>query len=84
MSRLGGLSLAATASTDAHFGSKQAIGGVVVVGSMPLHFAAEAGHADVVALLLRHGAPVESRTSAGATPLILAAKHLDLVRLVTE
>lgn len=50
------------------------------VGSMPLHYASEAGHAEVVKLLLASGAPVNALSSVGTTPLILAAKHLDVVR----
>ena len=43
-------------------------------GYTPLHYAARAGHMDCVSLLLRSGAPVHARTSAGgATPLMRAA-----------
>ena len=42
-------------------------------GYTPLHYAARAGHAECVALLLRRSAPVHARTSGGATPLMRAA-----------
>jgi len=38
----------------------------------PLHVAAMAGNADVVKTLLAHGARVDTRTAAGATPLVSA------------
>jgi len=54
------------------------------VGSMPLLYASEAGHVEVVKLLLASGAPVNALSSVGTTPLILAAKHLDVVRFALK
>lgn len=54
------------------------------IGSMPLHYASEAGHVEVVKLLLAHGAPVNALSSIGTTPLILAAKHLDVVSFASN
>ena len=54
-------------------------------GPSPLHWAAEAGHAPVVAALLRHGADANARDAAlGRTPLHRAAREgrLDVVRLL--
>ena len=43
-------------------------------GSQPLHYAVILpGSADVVSLLLQHGAPVNTRLPGGQTPLMLAA-----------
>ena len=39
----------------------------------PMHIATRAGHADVLALLLEHGADVDSRDGNGSTPLHWAA-----------
>ncbi len=41
----------------------------------PLHFAANAGHADVVRFLLDHGAKADAKTSAGWTPWTLALRE---------
>ena len=41
----------------------------------PMHVAAEAGHADVLSLLLEHGADVDVRTDEGVTPLYWASKE---------
>jgi ankyrin repeat protein len=40
-----------------------------------LHLAAELGRADLVKLLLDHGAAVNARTDDGGTPLAIAVKH---------
>ncbi|KDO31978.1 hypothetical protein SPRG_03194 [Saprolegnia parasitica CBS 223.65] len=50
----------------------------------PLHEAALYGHADVVAVLLAHGALVASHTTRGRTPLMYAARggHLDVLDLL--
>lgn len=42
-------------------------------GYTPLHYAARAGHAECVALLLREGSSVHARTAGGATALHRAA-----------
>ena len=42
-------------------------------GRTALHAAAYAGHAEVVAFLLKHGAPVDARDNKDRTPLHLAA-----------
>jgi len=39
----------------------------------PLHFAAKAGHQEIVALLLRHGAAIDARDENDTTPLHFAA-----------
>jgi hypothetical protein len=44
-----------------------------VSGSTPLHLAARSGAAELVGLLLSHGAAVEARDRRGATPLLVAA-----------
>lgn len=51
-------------------------------GYSPLHYAAYAGHGDVCALLVQHGARINERNDAGATALFLAAQqgHHDIVR----
>ena len=50
-------------------------------GSFPLHFAAENGHNDVVAYVLRQSVDVNIRNETGSTALHLAANdgHLDIV-----
>ncbi|EQC39553.1 hypothetical protein SDRG_02989 [Saprolegnia diclina VS20] len=50
----------------------------------PLHEAALYGHADVVAVLLAHGALVASHTTRGRTPLMYAARggHLAVLDLL--
>jgi ankyrin repeat protein len=55
-------------------------------GYTPLHIAAECGHEDVVAYLIRSGADVEQVTSSGSTALQLAAGrgHLPVVRLLVD
>jgi ankyrin repeat protein len=56
-------------------------------GYTPLHYAARAGHAAIVRLLLDGGGDVNARTRAGgATPLHRAAYqgHLEVVRLLVE
>ena len=41
----------------------------------PVHIATKAGYADILALLLEHGADVDSRDGDGSTPLHWAAYH---------
>ena len=61
-------------------------------GQSALHCAAKAGFADIVALLLQHGAEVDARDRLGGTPLAAAlrstvkdkAKLLDVVRLIVN
>ncbi|ETV97479.1 hypothetical protein H310_09403 [Aphanomyces invadans] len=50
----------------------------------PLHEAALHGHADVVQILLRHGALVGAHTTRGRTPLMYAARggHVDVIKLL--
>jgi len=43
-------------------------------GHSPLHVAAERGHSQLVTQLLRGGANLTQRTTAGDTPLVLAAR----------
>ncbi|KAH8045957.1 hypothetical protein JL720_16533 [Aureococcus anophagefferens] len=56
---------AANALDDSEFGE----------GYRPLHYAAYAGHAQVVEVLLEAGARVDERNAAGCTPLFLAAQQ---------
>lgn len=51
-------------------------------GSTALHLAAAAGHAEVAALLLDHGADVNRRDDRGATPLHRAVEHPELIELL--
>ncbi len=53
-------------------------------GSPPLHVAAEAGHADVVELLLTHGGALDAADNEGLTALHLAARrgHAEMVKLL--
>jgi uncharacterized protein len=46
-------------------------------GAVPLIGATLGGHADIVSLLLEHGAKTETRTSSGKTPLMIAAARGD-------
>ncbi|CAN0480482.1 unnamed protein product, partial [Laminaria digitata] len=52
-------------------------------GRSPLHWAAIMGQADVISLLLNHGASIDSRDPAGRTPLFSCAAfgHVVAVRL---
>uniref|UniRef100_A0A0G4HB27 Uncharacterized protein n=1 Tax=Chromera velia CCMP2878 TaxID=1169474 RepID=A0A0G4HB27_9ALVE len=52
----------------------------------PLHLAAKRGFQEVAALLLRFGASIEASDSAGLTPFLVAAKHLqaDMVTFLAE
>lgn len=55
-------------------------------GLTPLHLAAQYCHSNVAALLLQHGATVDSRASDQATPLHLAAQEgcTEVVTLLLE
>jgi ankyrin repeat protein len=70
--------LAAGAATDLLARNPQA--------NLPLHAATAARRVDVVAVLLRHGCDVNSRTAGGWTPLHLAAHggYTELVDLFIE
>ncbi|BAM41069.1 serine/threonine-protein kinase ripk4 [Theileria orientalis strain Shintoku] len=52
----------------------------------PLHYASSKGKTEVVEVLLKHGAPVNSLTHEGATALHLAALngHLEVVKLLVN
>lgn len=52
----------------------------------PLMEAASAGHVDIIKLLLKHRADVNSQSSTGNTPLMYAcaAGHLDSVKTLLE
>ncbi|UKK01174.2 serine/threonine-protein kinase ripk4 [Theileria orientalis] len=52
----------------------------------PLHYASSKGKSEVVEILLKHGAPVNSLTHEGATPLHLASLngHLEVVKLLVD
>jgi len=52
-------------------------------GLTPIHLAAAAGNADIVLLLLEHGANPSARESHGLTPLHLAAQNGDVKTLHT-
>jgi ankyrin repeat protein len=56
------------------------------IGLTPLHYAAENGHSDTVALLIERGASVSARNRYGGTPLHTAAEHghKDVVGLLSE
>jgi len=49
-----------------------------------LMVAAFYGHADVIKLLLDHGADVNAKTSKGSTALMAAAEHVDVVKLLLD
>lgn len=51
-----------------------------------LHYAAFAGRNEVAALLLRHGAAVDARSTNGSSPLMMAARegHEELVGMLLE
>lgn len=44
------------------------------MGRLPIHYAASAGHADLLALYLAHGMPVDALTNDGDTALMFAAQ----------
>ncbi|KAH6704285.1 ankyrin repeat-containing domain protein [Leptodontidium sp. MPI-SDFR-AT-0119] len=52
----------------------------------PLHDAAENGHADIVKILLHHGADHEARSSHGSTALRLATycNHADVISILAD
>lgn len=55
-------------------------------GKIPAHFAAEKGHADILALLLQKGSPVDAGNVNGTTPLHYACfnNHLACVKLLLK
>lgn len=64
--------------------ARQASLGANPRGWTPLHYAAFAGHARIVAKFLTHGADINSVTANGLSSLMLAAKngHDDIVKLL--
>jgi len=57
------------------------------VGTTALHFAAQKGHAEIVRILLEHGADVNAKdTEAGFTPLLFAAfkGHAAIVQMLLD
>lgn len=54
------------------------------LGTSPLHFAAQYGHADTTEVLLKVGVSRDTRTKVDRTPLHIAAQegHLDIVSLL--
>jgi ankyrin repeat protein len=62
----------------------EAIDGTDALGCTPLHWAADANHAEVVTVLLDAHATVDARNNIGQTPLYWAAfdGHADMVRLL--
>ncbi|KAH8726741.1 hypothetical protein GQ44DRAFT_613477, partial [Phaeosphaeriaceae sp. PMI808] len=56
------------------------------IQNMPLHYAVQNGHMEVVKLLLEHGAEVDSKGSEGRTPLSWAAEegYEAVVKLLLE
>ncbi len=44
-------------------------------GWAPLHYAASAGHTDIVTLLLEHFAYIDAEAPNGSTPLMMAARY---------
>jgi ankyrin repeat protein len=48
------------------------VNGVSKIGKTALHYAAAAGHTQVIALLLDHGADPTLKDNQGSTPLDLA------------
>ena len=49
-----------------------------------LHLAAEGGHVDAVALLIKHGATVDAVNCCGRTPLMLGIASDDIVKYLIE
>src|SRR5439155_23211972 len=69
----------ASLATATGCGSQQSASRSVVAARMsglttPLLVAARQGHAEIVTLLLAHGAPVDATDASGDTPLHLAAR----------
>lgn len=54
------------------------------LGTSPLHFAAQQGHADTTEVLLKAGVSRDTRTKVERTPLHIASQegHVDIVRLL--
>jgi ankyrin repeat domain-containing protein 17 len=52
----------------------------------PLHIATKAAHIDVVKVLIKRGANIEAKTSAGKTALMIADEnsHPDIFTFVLE
>lgn len=53
-----------------------------LTGTTPLFFAAQGGHLDVVKILMKTGASVDTPSADGGTPLFVAAQggHVKIVR----
>lgn len=60
--------------------------GETIEGAPPLWCAAAAGHLDIVQLLIKHGAQVNSTTRTNSTPLRAACfdGHLEIVKYLVK